>query len=453
MSAPFSDDDIDEMLSEDDNPDDDEDAGVGYPEPLTPAAFHGLAGEFVDLVLPATEASPAALLVSLLVAVGSLVGHHAHVILESTYHFANLYALIIGPTSGGRKGTSWDYVKMVMRLIDRHAPHRTFAGFNSGEGLVHHCRDPIFYEKSTDPGVPDKRILVVDSEFGRTLAAMSREGSTLSALYRMAWDSVEVLRVGTKSSDEQATGAHIAVVAHITRSELAKRLREVEIDSGLLNRFIGCASHRSKLLPRGGGLPPEQIAEYKRIVTAIGNAVVGAERRDEAVLFDDDAGEAYDALYLRELAHGPPGLLGSATARGAAQVARLSLLYALLDESTIIRVQHVDAAAAIWRYSVATLGFALGQRILDDPLTLKVLAVLEQASDDAPFVSRRELHRSLSRHATAEALSAVLTALEERGMIVHQRIPTPGRTKQLYALASKVARYEASHPSLKSVLG
>ena len=66
-------------------------AGMPWPEPMGAAAYHGIAGEFVELVGPHTEADPAALLVQLLVAVGNSVGRGPHVTAEADYHPANLY--------------------------------------------------------------------------------------------------------------------------------------------------------------------------------------------------------------------------------------------------------------------------------------------------------------------------------------------------------------------------
>ena len=45
-----------------------------WPEPLDEAAFHGLAGEFVRMVEPHTEADPNALLVQVLVSYGNAIG-------------------------------------------------------------------------------------------------------------------------------------------------------------------------------------------------------------------------------------------------------------------------------------------------------------------------------------------------------------------------------------------
>jgi DNA replicative helicase MCM subunit Mcm2 (Cdc46/Mcm family) len=53
---------------------------------------------------------------------------------------------------------------------------------------------------------------------------------------------------------------------------------------------------------------------------------------------------------IRTLSEGKPGLLGAITARAEAQVLRLSCIYALLDCSNAVGVDHLKAALALWRY-------------------------------------------------------------------------------------------------------
>ena len=53
-----------------------------WPEPLAEEAYHGLAGEFVRLVEPHTEAHPVALLVSFILAIGNAVGRTVYALAE-----------------------------------------------------------------------------------------------------------------------------------------------------------------------------------------------------------------------------------------------------------------------------------------------------------------------------------------------------------------------------------
>ena len=57
----------------------------GWPSSLAPEALHGIAGEFVRMIEPNTEADPAAILVQFLVAFGALVGRGPHFRVEGDH--------------------------------------------------------------------------------------------------------------------------------------------------------------------------------------------------------------------------------------------------------------------------------------------------------------------------------------------------------------------------------
>src|ERR1022692_24418 len=85
--------------------------GKKWPDSMDDAAIHGLAGEFVQMIAPNTEADPAAILVQFLVSFGALIGRGPHCRVEGDQHHTNLYALLVGATAKGRKGTSWGRVR------------------------------------------------------------------------------------------------------------------------------------------------------------------------------------------------------------------------------------------------------------------------------------------------------------------------------------------------------
>ena len=123
-------------------------AGHDAPEPVLPrewtqavdeAAFHGIAGELVQMIEPHTEADPAAILVQTLVSFGALVGRGPHYRVEGDKHHANLYALMVGATAKGRKGTSWGRVREIFERIEEWKHH--VSGLSSGEGVKFHVRD------------------------------------------------------------------------------------------------------------------------------------------------------------------------------------------------------------------------------------------------------------------------------------------------------------------------
>src|SRR5580704_1530734 len=111
------------------------------PKPPIPVAYYGIAGEIVEAITPYSEADPVAILMQTLVAAGSALGHSPHYLVEGNKHTTNLFALLVGSSSSGRKGTSWSQVRRVFEMTDPKWSSRLVAGLSSGEGLIAEIRD------------------------------------------------------------------------------------------------------------------------------------------------------------------------------------------------------------------------------------------------------------------------------------------------------------------------
>lgn len=309
--------------------------------PILPsAALHGLAGDIVRTIEPHSEADPAALLIQTLVAAGNIFGPGLHCTVGSTRHGLNLFAVLVGESSRARKGTSWSPIERLFSRIDLDwAGERVTGGLSSAEGLIAEVRDD-------DVTPRDRRLLIVQSEFASVLKVMSREGNNLSPVLREAWDSGN-LRTLVKHDPLRATGAHISVVGHVTRVELLRHLSDTEQHNGFANRLLWCSVKRSKYLPEGGCVP---AAEMAALANRLGNVRAWVVAKGEIALMRDDAARGLWAAVYPSLSDGLPGLLGAATSRAEAQVLRLSAIYAVLDCSETIRVDHLQAALAVWDY-------------------------------------------------------------------------------------------------------
>jgi hypothetical protein len=159
------------------------DAFVAWPK-MDEAAYHGLAGNVVRAIAPHTEADPVAILIQVLVYFGNVVGRAPYYLVEADEHHANLYAVLVGDSSKSRKGTSGSRARSVFTKADElWAADRIKGGLSSGEGFIDPIRDEVkrwnAKEKQfevIDPGVADKRLMVVEAEFAGALAAMERTG-------------------------------------------------------------------------------------------------------------------------------------------------------------------------------------------------------------------------------------------------------------------------------------
>jgi hypothetical protein len=402
-----------------------------WPDPPGEEAYHGLAGDIVRTISPASEADPAALLVQVLVSFGNAVGREAHFTVEADRHHGNEFAVLVGKTSKARKGTSWGQVKRLFQeAAETWATERVQTGLSSGEGLVWAVRDPIckrekvkepgtvrYEDVEADPGVEDKRLLVVEPEFANVLKQTERQGNILSPLLRQAWDGNE-LRTLTKNSPARATGAHVSLIGHITADELRRYLTETEVANGYGNRHLWICADRSKVLPEGGRVDP---AAWAGLVAELVEALAFARTAGE-VTRDEEARAIWWEVY-GPLSEGKPGLAGALLARGEAHVMRLALLYALLDRETVIRAPHLMAALALWDYAERSVYFLFGDR-LGDPLADDLLRLLRGNPDG---LTRTQLGNYLGKHGTSDRVGRALGLLLQHGLVRREEEPTGGR--------------------------
>ena len=405
--------------------------GERWPDPPCTEAFHGLAGEVVDLIAPHSEADPAALLIQFLVAFGNAIGRGPFFEVEGDRHATNLFTVMVGETAKARKGTSWSRIRRLFMLADEAwVTSRVESGLSSGEGLIWAVRDPAERQERvregnetryetviSDPGVDDKRLLVLEEEFASTLRVMGREGNTLSPVIRRAWDDGNLSSL-VKNSPCRASGALISIIGHITAHELRQYLDRTEAGNGFANRFLFVCVRRSKLLPEGGRLSDSDLAPVARqIVQALACA-----RRIQTVRRDDEAGVLWRTVYA-ELSEGRPGLLGAVISRAEAQTMRLAMLYALLDGSSSIAASHLQAALAVWEYCEASalciFGGALG-----DPVAGRILGALRSTPEG---LRRTELSDLFGRNKNQASIDGALSLLATMGVAKCVREESGGR--------------------------
>jgi hypothetical protein len=371
---------------------------TSWPDPMEPAAFHGIAGECVRLIEPETEADPVALLTNFLIAAGVLFGREAWTVADGRRHYPIEYLMMAGSTGTGRKGTATARITPVFEAVDDKFRGRILSGLSSGEGLI----KGISPKDDEDPGIT-RRFLILLPEFASLLGVMKREGNTMSAIMREAWDGGR-LRVLTRKDPLDVDNVNLSMIAHITPSELLSGLTETEKVNGFANRFLITCVRRSKLLPEGGGDPC-----VNGIVMRLHEAVDAARCRG-LLQRDAEARELWNAEYQKLTAE-RTGMKGALCSRADAHVLRLSLLYALLDGAAAIKPVHLRAALAVWDYSERSVQYLFGG-ITGDPVADKILAALAHGP-----CSLSELHRVFHNHQTSEWLLAKLADMTRARLV------------------------------------
>jgi hypothetical protein len=411
-----------------------------FPPPIADAAYHGILGDIVRAIAPHTEADPVGILAVLLSGVGNALGRSAHALVSGKPHHARLNVILVGKTRGGAKGSAQSAAEAVLaHAIPGWHRARRVTGLSTGEGLIKAVRDEVWGVEAVkkggavesvdvlvDAGVPDKRLWVIEEEFARVIKVMGREGNTLSAVLRDAWDGNN-LQVLTKGTPYAATEPHITIDGHVTPEELRRYLQASEVANGFANRFLWFMVRRSQLLPDADTLDVGLLERWgKELGAAIQEASESLTfplRRDEA------AREKWHLVYPR-FGEGTNGMLAAVLSRAEAQALRLSVLYAALDLSPVIALPHLDAALAVWDYchnsAVCIFGDGTGDPVIDT-----VLAALQTGPLSQTEISNR-FNRNLGN------LDDTLELMEERGLIRRETVQTGGRPRSMWHLIPPV---------------
>ena len=403
-------------------PDERIDTTPPWPDPLREPAYHGLVGEIVREMEPQTEADPVALLLHFLVGVGNLWGRGPHFRVGGAKHYTNLNAVLVGATSSSRKGTAKSDTFAILRAVDpTWTDECVMSGLSSGEGVIFHVRDP----HTNDEGIADKRLMVLEPEFASVLRVAARDGNTLSAILRQAWDTGR-LRVMNKNSPVKATGAHISIIGHITRDELVANLTATDKANGFANRFLWLCVKRSKLLPDGGDWSHIDAAGLtRRLSEAVGFARgVGEVKRDE------EAGVMWRGVY-GELSRERPGMFGAITARAEAQTMRVAMVYALLDKSCLVRRPHLEAALELWRYCEESARFIFGDA-LGNQTADRILQALKARPDG---MTRTEIREMFHRNRSSAQIEVALRILAQHGLARAEKQESGGRPTERWVAA------------------
>jgi hypothetical protein len=422
-------------------------SAVGRKEPaappwpnLAPEALYGLPGDIIRAIDPFTEADPASVLIHVLAAFGNVIGSHAHAGVQSDLHPARIFAVVIGESSKGRKGTSWSTPREIFSQFDSQwSESRVRSGLSSGEGLIYHVRDELrktvpvrkagrivdYEEELADAGEPDKRMLCIESEFSSMLKIMGREGNSLSGVVRQAWDSGNLSTL-TRNNPLRATGAHVSIIGHTTKDELIRNLSATEQCNGFANRFLWLLAKRSKALPHGAALPQEILAG---LTERVGKAVTFA-RNAGRIMRDGPANEMWETIY-DPLSEGRPGLAGGLLNRAEAQVLRLSLIYALMDCSSVIGVEHLQAATALWDYCEGSVQYIFGTKT-GDPFADRITDALQESQTG--FLTDDDIGRLFGGHRTREK-DLALDLLLRLGKVVKENRQTKGRPLTIWKAA------------------
>lgn len=416
-------------------------------------AFRGIAGEYINLIENYTEADPIGILVNILTAFGNIVGTNPVLKLGVGVEvYPRLFSVLVGDSAKSRKGTTWSDTEPLFETAQPdwlQSRVHSKGGLSSGEGLLHAVRDPRYEMRETtdkhtkekieteelvDSGVEDKRLTIIEPEFSSVLQVAKREGNTLSEFIRKAYD----LKKGEKWSSlvkhnkDTATGAHISLIGHITKTELKTKMNSVELANGFANRFMWFGIKRSKLIPI-----PKERAHLENGISEIGKRLAGIiefASQPRVMSFSPDAEKIWADVYCELAKEDENGILDSLMSRADSNTLRVAMIYALMDMSVIIDTDHILAAVALMNYARKSTELIFGDTT-GDPIADTILDALSEATGG---LSKTEINKDVfNKNKTSAQISAALELLISQKKVQAYKHKPAGKRKSIniYKLA------------------
>ncbi len=400
---------------------------------MSEKAYRGWIGDFVRLACAHSEADPVAILISLLLRFAAEI-YGVFFKLGDSKQMARTNAVIVGESSKARKGTSWKPVDLLFKEL-KNSARVTPGPLSSGQGLIYNVRDKMLeYDKKTgehnvkDPGITDKRLFVLDEEFEVALNSVKNQGNTLSATIRGFFDDGNAEPL-TKTSRIKTTAAHVVILAHITKVELASALNKVQMANGFGNRFLWALVRRQKPIAIPKPMLNSEVKRFRKILaknikSAMGLGALKMTKKAEA--FWEDS--------YPELTMDFSGAAGALVNRSETHAIRLAEIYALALGHKMIQTSDLEAAIAVVKYSRESTAHIF-QGCPDDSRKVKILQAMRVA-DNNKMTKTEISDQVFKRNVKSEEIEKMLNDLEASKLVLIKKVrTTSGRPKTIVTLA------------------
>lgn len=330
------------------------------PPHVTPEMFYGLCGQVGQAAAQGTEVSAVAAMGYCMTMLSAAFGRDLYLSVGNTFHHCRLFMVHVGRTSRGRKGDAQGAGRRIRSEIEnvfKELGHHHSGGLSSREGLAGAIQDSKGEDDTN--GTVDKRLFVVESEFSNTLSQGRREGNTLTAALRDAWDGNDIKPL-VKHSPTHCTAPHISIWANITPRELKAMMTERDVSNGFLNRFLFVWAERTGLVPIPQRMSDELVkdlaAQTLRIVRWARGGYPAVQNSRRMVL-STDAETLYKRTYPKLCDGNAPERVATLLERAAPYTLRLAMFFAITDETQEIDVKHLRAALAWIAYCTESVTY------------------------------------------------------------------------------------------------
>lgn len=327
-----------------------------FPAPLAQhgLAIDGLLGEVVVALEPDTAADPYALMAHLLA--------YAGVVINTSVTYYNrqpsgLFLCLVGATSSGRKGTAMRAAESVLTAALPKWVELRNSGLGSGEAVV----SLLALERKRAPMVVPRAVFV-ETEFSKPLKVGARVGSVLDDVLRSAFDGDPLQSITVTRGSIRVDDHLVAVIGHITPKELREDLPKTSIWNGSANRFLWLPVEG-----KPGAFPMTPPPLRAELVDRLRLGLLHGDKVKGGMMLSRSASDLLRSFESEvKLLPGKAGLLSR---RHPAIAARVALIHAVVDRSSVIDESHVRRGIALCQRGMVGLNWtfpsATGSKLAD----------------------------------------------------------------------------------------
>lgn len=390
---------------------------AGSDVPIPDALWTGFFRAFRDWVAPTTDGALETVYAGAAVALGLAAGR-SRAVFYGRRLFANVFALVVGPSGTVRKTT---VVSRVLDLLEQAFPTdfvRVVRSIGSAEGFLEHfCADT----GDALEGIPGQRVLFTESEFTDVLTKIGRAGTANVQDVLMRLYDGENVSHRTRRRPIEVVEPFLAALCTTTPENLAGRLDPYCVESGFLPRWSVFWAQPRDPIAYPDSPDAHALVELARHLQD--RAQRGAAR---TLALNRSARDLWEELYRgyhRTLRH-TRGVQATMVTRLSEQVMRSALLYALDRGHGSIERADLETASELGHYLQASAGALpqLSGRSAVDEVEQRVLRALSQV---AGWVPASSIHRVVGGRIDAARLRQSLDALVRLGLIEERLYSAP----------------------------
>ena len=411
-------------------------------------ALYGLPGRVALKLSESTGADPASILGMFMTCFGNAIGRQPHVMFYGHDEPGLLFTLIVGKWARGRKGTAWNAVRKLFQQAEPEWSAKDIeSGLQSSEAMI---------EAVADSPNGDPRLLILETEFARFIAAMSAQRKFASRM-RTAYDGETLAARRVKQAPLISTQHMISIIGMITPGEL---IALSKLSGGLESRMLyiySAPARKTRTDPFKIDESEINLAdEVKEAINSAWDSILlgtdpisaalaemrGIAPKTKFPINDEIADKWKDEIEpkIEDIADAVGEDYERYTARAQTHVIRLALLYALADGASEIGWPHVNAAMAFAEFCMFS-----ARRIFsvpDDPKPKisplqegKVFDFLLELARDAEESGDEEEAWASIVEITNDVLSnntpgtPIVEDLEEQGLVISRTIRTGQKGK------------------------